>query len=476
MSRNNMYIAAAAILAGASIHPHSAFTPPASTPALHVTSTRHSNHIHHALNLKTATHANADTDIDEPETQTRTLPLASSTSTSVSPQQTLLGLGSDPLRNNNQPPTSQPSPSEFELALGKAMDTLREDYPRLLTHSPDFSIYHPDVEVVDPSGFTLHNVKDYKRSFNLVHMIVKLFYCPNQSSLTFRLVYDCARKNIRISWNAVLVPRLFGGTDSESIRRNQLHVDGISVYELDRESGLINQHRVEHLLVNDAPVIAPQGIFQAIANEATQGPEGIPVWNVNRHAASGHTHGHGSTQIQTVLEFTSDGTRMLQPPASMLFSSSSSSHDDSEGTRHTLFNEEAFLAKNESRKKFGLKPISPDEFIQIAVETQELEQNQRQKAAAAAQAAAEMAPKPKQQSFLNKLFGNVLQDTCESNYDCERPEVCCDFGFRKQCCKSGLGVTNLMPGQQKLERIPIRVVADDGRYPQGGPGGDGMGY
>lgn len=453
MSRNNVYIAAAAILVGASIHPHNAFTPPASTISLHATGPQNA-HRDHNLNVK----ATANVGIDTDETET----ISSTASTGA--QKYPLGLASDHLQMINQQTPTQPSPSEFELALGKAMDTLRQDYPLLLTKSPDFSIYHADIEVVDPSGFTLHNVKDYKRSFNLVHMVVKLFYCPNQSSLTFRLVYDCARKNIRISWNAVLVPRLFAGKDSESMRRNQLHVDGISVYELDRESGLINQHRVEHLLVNDAPVSAPQGIFQAIANEATQGPEGIPVWNVKNHAG-GDAHRSSS---QTLFEFTSN--HAFQPRQSMLFSSS----DDSESTLHKLFNEEAYDAKNASRKKFGLPPISPDEFIQIALETEELEQNQRQKAAAAAHAA-EMAQKPKKQSFMNRLFGNVLQDTCESNFDCERPEVCCDFGFKKQCCRSGMGVNNLVPGQQ-LQRIPVRVVADDGNFPRGGPGGNGMDY
>jgi len=36
-------------------------------------------------------------------------------------------------------------------------------------------------------------------------------------------------------------------------------------------------------------------------------------------------------------------------------------------------------------------------------------------------------------SFLNSVF----QSTCESNYDCDRPQVCCDFGYKKMCCTSG---------------------------------------
>merc|ERR1711865_1291319 len=29
--------------------------------------------------------------------------------------------------------------------------------------------------------------------------------------------------------------------------------------------------------------------------------------------------------------------------------------------------------------------------------------------------------------IFQKLFGDALEDTCESNYDCQRPEVCCDI-------------------------------------------------
>jgi hypothetical protein len=354
--------------------------------------------------------------------------------------------------------------SEFELMLGKAMDTLRSDYPDLLTKNPSFEIYDPNIEVVDPSGVTLHSLKSYKTSFQFLHMLVKLFYCPDLSSLTFRLVYDCARKNIRISWNAILVPRaIYGGI------RNKLHVDGISVYELDRKSGLINQHRVEHLLLNDAPVSPPQGIFAAIQEKATQGPEGstvgIPVF---------YKHHEDQTQATcpnlNVLEFSSLPT--FRSRSTSLFSTD-------ESRDHELFNEEAYNNKNASRKKFGLPPISESEFIQIEAETQKLQATQQQKAAAAsaaASAAAAQSRDAKKKSAnnpFNKMFGGILQDTCESNFDCERPEVCCDFGFKKMCCRSGQGVFNGAPGS--LQKIPVRVVADDDQWARrGGPGGMGM--
>lgn len=363
---------------------------------------------------------------------------------------------------------------EFEMNLGKAIDTLRKDYPDMLTRSPDFTIYDRDIEVVDPSGVTLRSLQSYKTSFQFLHMLIKVFYCQEQSGLTFRLIYDCARKNVRVSWNAYLVPRaIYGGT------RNKLHVDGISVYEVDQGSGLISQHRVEHLLVNDAPVTAPQGIFHALAVEANANPEGIPVWNVHRlnsstdagainaNSASDSLRPKNKPQRSKSKVF--NWNQINSRPPTMLFASSpgqSSSYSSAED--HPLFDQKAYESKNQSRKKFGLQPITPDEFIQIQIETKELEVKQQQKAAEiATSSAAEMTNK--KESFTNKLF-SFAKNTCEDNWDCQRPEVCCDFGFKKMCCRSGQAVFGGLPNQ-RLTKIPIRVVAGQ---PRGGPGSEGM--
>lgn len=344
------------------------------------------------------------------------------------------------------------SQQEYELMLGKAMDTLRHDYPDILESDPDFSIYADNIEVVDPSGVTLHNIKDYKASFQFLHALIRFFYCPSESELTFRLIYDCARKNIRVSWNALLIPRaIYGGL------MNELHVDGISVYELDRTSGLITQHRVERLLINDQPVQPPQGIFQALAREATVGPEGVPAWNI---------------QENSVFEFqTNHFLANLSKPTSILFSNDSSD-DNVQDNFHPLFNREKFDAKNNYRKRFGLPPITPEEFVRIEAEVQELAMAQRQKAdAMSSDSAAEMAKSAKGKNGLfGKFLGNILEDTCESNYDCERPEVCCDLGFKRMCCRSGLGVFNGAPERMRLEPVPAqqRELGEDWSGPQSG--------
>ena len=86
---------------------------------------------------------------------------------------------------------------EFEINLGRAVDTLKRDYPKLLTHDPEWNIYHSNLEVIDPTGVSLHGLSNYRRAFSFIHAVVYMFYCEEKSGLTFRTVYDWARKCIR---------------------------------------------------------------------------------------------------------------------------------------------------------------------------------------------------------------------------------------------------------------------------------------
>lgn len=60
------------------------------------------------------------------------------------------------------------------------------------------------------------------------------------------------------------------------------------------------------------------------------------------------------------------------------------------------------------------------------------------------------APPPPNR-FQNFL-ANMLDDTCQSNDDCHRPEVCCDFLVKKSCCNTGVMNRQL---QSELQLIPV---------------------
>ncbi|GKY92889.1 hypothetical protein MPSEU_000258000 [Mayamaea pseudoterrestris] len=148
---------------------------------------------------------------------------------------------------------------EYHVKLGRAMDTLRKDMQTILTDKPDFSIYHKDITLLDPSGVQLHGINQYKSAFAFFKTFVNFWFSP---SIQFRMVYDQCRSSIRVSWHAVLIPKILLG--------RPLHVDGISYYQLDSESGLIVEHKIENLVINNTPIQPPYGIFSLLQQDAFQ--------------------------------------------------------------------------------------------------------------------------------------------------------------------------------------------------------------
>jgi hypothetical protein len=155
----------------------------------------------------------------------------------------------------------------FQMNLGKAMDTLRKDLPYLLKETPDYSIYHNDITVVDPSGVQLTGIDNYKSSIKFLQQFVNFWFQPDRNALQYRLVYDFARSSIRVSWHAVLVPKMPLG--------KPLHVDGISMYRLETETGKIIEHKLEDLSINNTPIMPPYGVFSLMQQE--WGLAGSPV-------------------------------------------------------------------------------------------------------------------------------------------------------------------------------------------------------
>lgn len=133
------------------------------------------------------------------------------------------------------------------------------------------------------------------------------------------------------------------------------------------------------------------------------------------------------------------------------------------------FDQRAFELKNMSRKKFGLKPMTEQEFVDLQIQVQAMEAEQALKAeemrqSRAASAASEQnrsSPAAgRQQQQQDNIFATMAksllgESTCESNYDCARPQVCCDLGFKKMCCSSGKGIFEF---QAKMEMIPVPAV------------------
>jgi hypothetical protein len=346
---------------------------------------------------------------------------------------------------------------EFEINLGRAVDTLKRDYPKLLTHDPEWNIYHSNLEVIDPTGVSLHGLSNYRRAFSFIHAVVYMFYCEEKSGLTFRTVYDWARKCIRVSWNVELVPKaIMGGT------RNTLHVDGISEYYLDRSSGLITEHRVSHLLINDQAVRPENGVFHALAEMSPVNPDGVPVFFGTELLDQKNTNEMMKLSFQTwnpltnlLLQGKSSSSSLFSNPneqAMQLPENTNGINTDSQ----VPYDRDALQRKNASRKKFGLPPITPEEFIKIEEEVRAMDDMNKKKAAYLAEKLSQSRKKEEKDSFLSNIFGGVLKNGCENNFDCERPQVCCDVGFKKICCSNGLGIVDGIP-VEKYQRGVLRV-------------------
>lgn len=180
--------------------------------------------------------------------------------------------------SNELPPILQQIADErenFNMNLGKAMDTLRKDMPVILHTSPDYSIYHENIEVIDPSGVRLTGLDKYKSAISFFQTFVKFWFSMERGTgLQYRMVYDFCRSAIRVSWHAVLIPKIPG--------MKPLFVDGVSLYHLDRNTGKITEHKIEKLLMNNKKVIPPYSIFSLLQENnliripSPQG-NGVPV-------------------------------------------------------------------------------------------------------------------------------------------------------------------------------------------------------
>jgi peptidoglycan hydrolase-like amidase len=244
--------------------------------------------------------------------------------------------------------------------------------------------------------------------------------------------------------------------------RNTLHVDGISEYYLDRSSGLITEHRVSHLLINDQAVRPENGVFHALAEMSPVNPDGVPVFFGAELLDQKNTNEMMKLNFQTWNPLTNLLLLQGKSPSSLFSNPNEQAMQLPENTNgintdsQVPYDRDALQRKNASRKKFGLPPITPEEFIKIEEEVRAMDDMNKKKAAYLAEKLSQSRKKEEKDSFLSNIFGGVLKNGCENNFDCERPQVCCDVGFKKICCSNGLGIVDGIP-VEKYQRGVLRV-------------------
>jgi hypothetical protein len=177
---------------------------------------------------------------------TRTLPASRTVKTSSRTNQILLptaptfrfGLAAD------APPKRARSPedddSEWALRLGKVVDTLRSEYPHLLTHPINPEIYHHEIELRDDHELRLKGLTLYLSLFHTMRLFCSLLGLSPEVTARFTVLLES--REVRVRWNAKLNP-------SHPV---PLYLDGISLYKVGRD-GLVYQHTLQFVTMSFNP-------------------------------------------------------------------------------------------------------------------------------------------------------------------------------------------------------------------------------
>jgi len=338
-------------------------------------------------------------------------------------------------------------PSEYDLNLGTAIDTLRRDYPKLFVEKPDLSIFTPTVELFDPSGkrlqvsppsppspppphppthatpplttsphpspplpTILQGVSQYERIFDMLRFLRRT--TMQDAELTYRIVVH--EGTIRVRWCAKMHVR------DPALGFTSLNViDGVSVYELDSK-GKIRKHKIETIVM-----AKPDGLMQPV-NLGLLWP----------------------THAQQVPEMAIPFFRLLDEALA-------------ERTPSTQPGLMPFLGKprmGASRAGYPQATLSsPETPMQRAA-------REREEDAEKARRLADLrAPREETESGGGgwNPFANAFKkpQECETSYDCDAPMVCCDLIVASVCCSGGQRSNN-QEGQMQGQLIPIPVEVD----------------
>lgn len=136
--------------------------------------------------------------------------------------------------------------TEFRLNVGKVIDTVQADYPRLFEEAPDFSIYEAGIELTDPSGVSLRGIATYRNCFLLLRLMRYAMGSAQVKSKVCYAGYDPYK--VRVRWNLAFTSGL--------APQRTYFIDGVSAYTLS-DKGFVRRHSLENIIVNGREVEEP---------------------------------------------------------------------------------------------------------------------------------------------------------------------------------------------------------------------------
>jgi len=343
--------------------------------------------------------------------------------------------------------------NEYQLNLGKTIDTLRHDYPNILSQKPDFSIFTKNVELFDNSGKLLGGLGKYERVFKMLRFLRST--TMSAAEVTYRLVVQDS--TIRVRWCAKLWMRdPLAGLSGLGKDAGMLHqLDGISVYELDSD-GLVRLHRLEHIALagpNQEAVIN-LGFAWPRAELATP-VAARPFFSALTAAIAGADLSGSLASRAVVVGVSSHSGQSMQqlqkpekshqPPSSM--------PPSLPPPPPSSLPQQLLQSRPEAQRT-----APPQASASGETPMERAERERAEEAAKARRLMQQRESKRKKGWGIN--LASLAPTPCETSFDCESPMVCCDLVFTSICCSSGLMV-GMPPSQLQGALIPIPVEVDN---------------
>lgn len=176
---------------------------------------------------------------------------------------------SSPTSSPSSPsPSHSPTPSpqgpqgnrspDFHANVGSVIDTLRADYPHMLTQVPDLSMFCDDVVLSDGKGNRLVGKDAYRTVLFLLRAHARLFLTSASLHVLSMYYQDDTRPAIHMRWRMRASPRVWASAN----RDTPAIVDGLSIYYLDYR-GHVMHHAFETRVRNGPTVVRP--VFQHVS-------------------------------------------------------------------------------------------------------------------------------------------------------------------------------------------------------------------
>ena len=349
------------------------------------------------------------------------------------------------------------APTEFQLNLGALIDSLRTDYPLLFVEPQDLSLFDESVELHGPSGQRLIGIGQYTAVLDLLRFSRRV--AMDDAELTHRITID--GRSVRVRWSAKLWikdPTL--GLTSFHQEPVLVNVDGVSRYDLDGK-GHVHLHALENIVMSgpdtkllDFPNLELMWRVPKLVPAGAGGAQGWPM-PVPAHGAVAHGAVASTVAVASAVAATRERLAAARSTGARRTAAPSMS----------ISIDETYEGRNPSES-----PVD-----RAARERQE-------DADEAARLRALRTPPPTAEKksggmglpdFL-KMGKLKAPNSCETNYDCERPMVCCDLVVARVCCSSGMGLgPQRKEGEMSLQGqlIPIPIKKGEAGSWKGGDAG-----